>query len=73
MQTILVIEDSPLVLKVLQHQFQQESELQPIFCASLAEAEVVLETFAGQLFAALALAALDQYQGHCAADLASQW
>ena len=53
MQTILVIEDSPLVLKVLQHQFQQESELQPIFCASLAEAEVVLETFAGQLFAAL--------------------
>ncbi len=52
-RTILVIEDSPLVLKVLEHLFRQEADLQPLFCASLAEAELVLESSAGQLFAAL--------------------
>ena len=35
MRNILVIEDSPLVLKILEHLFRQEPNLQPVFCASL--------------------------------------
>ena len=31
-RTILVIEDSPLVLKVLEHLFRQEADMQPLFC-----------------------------------------
>lgn len=53
MRNILVIEDSPLVLKILEHLFRQESQLQPIFCASLAEAQVMLETSAELFFAAI--------------------
>ncbi len=53
MRTILVIEDSPLVLKVLEHLFRQEADMQPLFCASLTEAEMVLESSADKLFAAL--------------------
>ncbi|ERI50626.1 diguanylate cyclase, partial [Pseudomonas sp. EGD-AK9] len=53
MRNILVIEDSPLVLKILEHLFRQEPTLQPVFCASLAEAEVMLETSAGLFFAAI--------------------
>jgi glutamine synthetase len=37
-RNILVVEDSPLVLKILEHLFRKESGLQPIFCASLDEA-----------------------------------
>lgn len=51
MRHILVIEDSPLVLKILEHLFRQEHELQPVFCASLAE--VMLETSTGLSFAAI--------------------
>lgn len=53
MRNILVIEDSPLVLKILEHLFRQETDLEPIFCASLAEAEVMLETSAELFFAAI--------------------
>ncbi|MEX6502868.1 diguanylate cyclase domain-containing protein [Pseudomonas zhanjiangensis] len=53
MRNILVIEDSPLVLKILEHLFRQEPDLQPLFCASLAEAEVMLETSAELFFAAI--------------------
>lgn len=53
MRNILVIEDSPLVLKILDHLFRQEADLQPVFCASLAEAEVMLETSAALFFAAI--------------------
>ncbi|MET1079972.1 MAG: diguanylate cyclase [Pseudomonas sp.] len=53
MRNILVVEDSPLVLKILEHLFRQEPELQPVFCASLAEAELMLDTSAGLFFAAL--------------------
>ena len=53
MRNILVIEDSPLVLKILEHLFRQENDLEPIFCASLAEAEVMLETSASLFFAAI--------------------
>ena len=53
MRNILVIEDSPLVLKILEHLFRQEPTLQPVFCASLAEAEVMLETSAELFFAAI--------------------
>lgn len=53
MRNILVIEDSPLVLKILEHLFRQEPDLQPVLCASLAEAEVMLETSAGLFFAAI--------------------
>ncbi len=53
MRNILVIEDSPLVLKILEHLFRQETDLQPVFCASLAEAEVMLDTSAELFFAAI--------------------
>nr|WP_218878697.1 diguanylate cyclase [Pseudomonas flavescens] len=49
----MVIEDSPLVLKILEHLFRQETDLQAVFCASLAEAEVMLETSAELFFAAI--------------------
>lgn len=52
-RNILVIEDSPMVLKILEHLFRQETGLQPVFCASLAEAEVMLETSAQLFFAAI--------------------
>ncbi|MEN0107716.1 MAG: diguanylate cyclase [Pseudomonas sp.] len=53
MRNILVVEDSPLVLKILEHLFRQEPNLQPVFCASLGEAQVMLETSAGLFFAAI--------------------
>lgn len=53
MRNILIIEDSPLVLKILEHLFRLEADLQPVFCASLGEAEVMLETSAGLFFAAI--------------------
>jgi diguanylate cyclase (GGDEF)-like protein len=52
-RNILVVEDSPLVLKILEHLFRKESGLQPIFCASLDEARVMLETSAELFFAAI--------------------
>lgn len=53
MRNILVVEDSPLVLKILEKMFRQQPDLQPLFCASMAEAQVVLETSAELLFAAI--------------------
>jgi diguanylate cyclase (GGDEF)-like protein len=52
-RNILVVEDSPLVLKILEHLFHQEAGLQPLFCASLAEAQVLLETSAELFFATI--------------------
>jgi diguanylate cyclase (GGDEF)-like protein len=52
-RNILVVEDSPLVLKILEKMFRQQADLQPIFCASMAEAQVMLETSADLLFAAI--------------------
>nr|WP_218573080.1 diguanylate cyclase [Pseudomonas sp. L-22-4S-12] len=52
-RNILVVEDSPLVLKILEHLFRQEPRLQPLFCASLGEAQVLLETSASLFFAAI--------------------
>ncbi|WP_068827391.1 diguanylate cyclase [Pseudomonas sp. BMS12] len=53
MRNILVVEDSPLVLKILEHLFRQEPDLQPLFCASLGEAQVLLETSSALFFAAI--------------------
>ena len=53
MRNILVVEDSPLVLKILDHLFRQEPALQPLFCASLGEAQVLLETSSALFFAAI--------------------
>ena len=53
MRNILVIEDSPLVLKVLEHLFRQDGALQPVFCASFGEAQLLLETSANLFFAAI--------------------
>ncbi|WP_043308093.1 diguanylate cyclase domain-containing protein [Pseudomonas sp. ML96] len=53
MRNILVVEDSPLVLKILEHLFRQEPELEPLFCASLGEAQVLLETSSALFFAAI--------------------
>jgi diguanylate cyclase (GGDEF)-like protein len=49
----LVVEDSPLVLKILEKMFHQQPDLQPLFCATMAEAQVMLETSAELLFAAI--------------------
>ncbi|MFP8966947.1 diguanylate cyclase domain-containing protein [Pokkaliibacter sp. CJK22405] len=54
MRNILVIEDSPLVLKVLSRQFSLERGLSPILCASYAEAKLMLETSAELFDAAIA-------------------
>lgn len=53
MRNILVVEDSPLVLKILEHLFRQEPGLQPLFCASLGEAQVLLEASSALFFAAI--------------------
>ena len=53
MRNILVIEDSPLVLRILEVLFRREADLEPVFCASLAEAEVLLDTSAELFFAAI--------------------
>lgn len=53
MRSILVIEDSPMVLKILAHLFRQQRDFEPVFCATLAEAELMLETSANLFFAAL--------------------
>lgn len=53
MRNILVVEDSPLVLKILEHLFRQEADLQPLFCASLGEAQVLLEASSALFFAAI--------------------
>lgn len=53
MRNVLVVEDSPLVLKILEHLFRQEPDLQPLFCASLGEAQVLLETSSALFFAAI--------------------
>jgi diguanylate cyclase (GGDEF)-like protein len=52
-RNILVVEDSPLVLKILEKMFHQQPDLQPLFCATMAEAQVMLETSAELLFAAI--------------------
>lgn len=52
MHSILVIEDSPLLLKIMAHLFNQHKEWQPVFCASYQEAELLLETSASLFFAA---------------------
>lgn len=52
-RNILVIEDSPMLLKILERLFRNEPDFQPVFCASLAEAQVMLETSAGLFFAAI--------------------
>tara|TARA_R110000868_G_scaffold121908_9_gene323430 strand:+ start:1295 stop:2530 length:1236 start_codon:yes stop_codon:yes gene_type:complete len=53
LRNILVVEDSPLVLKILEHLFRKEAGFQPIFCASMGEARVMLETSAELFFAAI--------------------
>lgn len=53
MRNILVVEDSPLVLKILEQMFRQQADLQPLFCATMAEAQVLLETSASLFFAAI--------------------
>ncbi|WXL25322.1 diguanylate cyclase [Ectopseudomonas mendocina] len=52
-RNILVIEDSPMVLKILERLFRNEPDYQPVFCASLGEAKVMLETSARLFFAAI--------------------
>jgi diguanylate cyclase (GGDEF)-like protein len=52
-RNILVVEDSPLVLKILGHLFRQQPELEPVFCASYGEAEVLLDASASLFSAAI--------------------
>ena len=63
MRNVLVVEDSPLVLKILEHLFRQEPDLQPLFCASLGEAQVLLETSSALFFAAIGLTLVLAYTG----------
>jgi len=52
-RNILVVEDSPMVLKILEQMFRQQADLQPLFCATLNEAQVLLEASAELFFAAI--------------------
>jgi diguanylate cyclase (GGDEF)-like protein len=52
-RNILVVEDSPMVLKILEHLFRTERSFQPVFCASLGEAQVMLDTSSALFFAAI--------------------
>lgn len=51
---ILVVEDSPLVAKVVRHVVNHDSALEAVYAASMAEARSILAAESGQLFAALA-------------------
>ena len=53
MRNIIVVEDSPMVLKILEQMFRQQADLQPLFCATLNEAQVLLEASAELFFAAI--------------------
>ncbi|PPC77839.1 diguanylate cyclase response regulator [Pokkaliibacter plantistimulans] len=53
MRNILVVEDSPLVLKILNRQFKQEKNLTSVMCASAGEAQLMLETSSALFDAAI--------------------
>lgn len=53
MKTVLVLEDSPTVLRAIQRLFSAEPHLQPIYCTSYAEAAVLLAESGKHIFAAL--------------------
>ncbi len=44
MAAVLVIEDSPIILKILGHMFRRTPEYEAVFCASAAEAEILLDS-----------------------------
>jgi len=50
---VLVVEDSPVVLKVLQHLLSQNSTFVPVLCTCYSEAESKLESAGGGFFAAV--------------------
>lgn len=50
---ILVVEDSPVVLKVLQHLLSQSSAFTPVLCACYQEAEAKLKSAEEEYFAAV--------------------
>lgn len=53
MKKILVVEDSPMVTKVIKHVLGASEVLQPIYAESLAAAEAIVDREGGDLFAAL--------------------
>lgn len=53
MKKILVVEDSPLVTKIIRHVINQEVDVDAIYVASLAAAKAVVEQQREELFAAL--------------------
>ncbi|MCJ8169989.1 diguanylate cyclase [Atopomonas sediminilitoris] len=44
MAAVLVIEDSPLILKILGHMFRRTPAYEAVFCASMLEAEILLDS-----------------------------
>lgn len=53
MKKILVVEDSPMVTKVIKHVLGQSELLHPIYAESLAAAMAIVDSEGGDLFAAL--------------------
>lgn len=54
MKRILVVEDSQIVTKIIKHVVKLEPDLEAVYAASLAQAEILIQSDAGQFFAALA-------------------
>jgi len=50
---ILVVEDSPIVTKIIRHVIKTEPSIEAHYAASFAEARVLVETLGDELFAAL--------------------
>ncbi|MGO3343800.1 MAG: response regulator [Marinomonas sp.] len=74
MSKILVVEDSPVVLKVLKHLLSKSSHLSPVLCASYGEAQAAYEEQGGaDFFAAIVDLNLPDAQSGEIVDLVLSW
>lgn len=53
MKKVLVVEDSPMVMKVIKHVLAQDIYFEPLYAETYAQAQAVIAANSGQLFAAL--------------------
>lgn len=54
MNKILVVEDSPIVTKIIRHMVKQQPALEAVYACNMAQAQEMLMELGGSLFAALA-------------------
>ncbi|WP_426416720.1 GGDEF domain-containing response regulator [Aestuariirhabdus sp. LZHN29] len=53
MKQVLIVEDSPTVLKVMDYLMRQQVDFEPVYAATLAEVDIMMEEGASQFFAAI--------------------